>query len=56
MGQPVDRDHEHVILDALDATRTNETQDSKRALRAHLRRRRDSQATCSRTRARSRWS
>ena len=31
MGQPVDRDHEHVILDALDATRTNETQDSERA-------------------------
>jgi hypothetical protein len=31
MGQPVDRDHDHVILDALEVTRTDETQDSKRA-------------------------
>ena len=31
MGQPVDRDHDHVIFDALEATRTDETQDSKGA-------------------------
>ena len=31
IGQPVDRDHDHVIFDAREATRTNETQDSKHA-------------------------
>ena len=31
MRQPVDRDHDNVMLNALETTRTDETQDSKRA-------------------------
>jgi hypothetical protein len=32
MYQPIDRDHEHIMLDALDAPCTDEAHDAKRAV------------------------
>ena len=52
MRQAVDRDHQNVMLDALDAPSADEAHHTKAPLRAHLRRRRDNHTVCSRTRAR----
>ena len=56
MRQAVDRDHQNVVLEALDARTRTRHMMPRAPLRAHLRRRRDSHAACSRTRARWRSS